>query len=207
MPRAGVVSKCRTVEPLRRGSSHRRWKGDVAVTSHSTSSLPNDARTYQSREPLRLQLSESPGLAALDGGWWPQSRDIDVELADLVDHFPAVSGHVYRALYSRPDWDTQPHKVPVSRGRLKTGSFPGDDTHVIVLSMSTRIDLRLLVVPPGHAVGEQAMAIAADPANHWSTAQILAAGAFDNEDGEGDDHWTDEGGSWWRHEAGPPSFR
>ena len=177
------------------------------MTSHSTSSLPNASGTYQSREPLRLELSESPGRGELDGGWWPRSRDIDVELADLVEHFPAIIGRVYRALYSRPDWDTQPRSVRVARGRLKTGSFPGDDTHMIVLSTSTQTSLRLLVVPPDHRAGEQAMTLAADPSIRWSTAQILAAGEFDDDDGEGVDHWTDEGGSWWRPEAGPPSFR
>jgi hypothetical protein len=55
------------------------------------------------------------------------------------------------------------------------------------------------------------MRLAADPENRWSAAQILAAGAFDDEhDEEGDDteHWTDEGGNWWPNpEAGPPSYR
>lgn len=129
-------------------------------------------------------------------------------MADLVDHLPAVVGRVHRTLYSRPDWDTQPHRVAVAHGRLKTGSFPDDDTHMIVLRMSTQTDLRLLVVPSDHPHGEQAMAIAADPSNRWSPAQILAAPAFDDQDGDGADHWTDEGGSWWlRPEAGPPSFR
>ena len=90
-------------------------------------------------------------------------------------------------LYSRPDWDTQPHRVVVARGPLKAGSFPRDDTHMMMLRMSTRTDLRLLVVPPGHPTGDQAMRLAADPANRWSTTQILAAGAFDDEHGEDGD--------------------
>jgi hypothetical protein len=163
---------------------------------------------------VRLRLSPTPGKSALDGAWWPQSRDLAFELADLVDHLPAEHGRVHRALYSRPDWDTEPHRVAVARGVLRAGSFPRDDTHVMMLRMSTRTDLRLLVVPPGHSTGDQAMRLAADPANRWTAAQILAAGAFDAEHGEGgeggDDteHWTDNGGSWWQNpEAGPPSFR
>jgi uncharacterized protein DUF5994 len=177
------------------------------MTSHSTLPLATPV-VPQSYEPLRLQLSESPGRATLDGGWWPRSRDIDIEVADLVDHFPADRGQVYRVLYSRPDWDTQPHSVPVARGRLKVGSFPGDDSHMIVLRMSTRQDLRLLVVPFDHPVGKQAMTVAAGAGNRRSSAQILDQGAFDGEPGEADDHWTDEGGSWWqRPEDGPPSSR
>ncbi len=165
---------------------------------------------------LRLALSTAPGTATLDGGWWPWSRDLGVELADLVDHFPAELGRVHRVVFSRPDWDTVPRAVPVARGRVKTGSFPSDDSHMILLRMSTRTDLRILVVPPGHPVGKQAISIAADPANRWSPAQILAAGPFDEHDDLGDkdakeaadDHWTDEGGSWWASpEMGPPSYR
>lgn len=178
------------------------------MTSHSTASPPRTPDTHGTRGPVRMALSPSPGKATLDGAWWPQSRDLDLELADLVDHFPADRGRVQRVLYSRPDWDTQPHRVVVARGPIKVGSYPHDDTHLMMLRMSTRTDLRLLVVPPGHPTGEQAMRLASDPANRWSTTQILAAGAFDDEHGDSDEHWTDEGGSWWSSpEYGPPSFR
>ncbi len=177
------------------------------MTSHDTSSVPTVPESSPARQPLRLQLSGSPGRGTLDGGWWPRSRDLDVELADLVDRLPAVVGRVDRARYSPPDWDTHPHSVRVARGRLKTGSFPSDDTHMMVLSMSTRTQLRLLVVPPDQPRGEQAMTIAADPSNRWPAAVILAPGTVEGEGAVGADHWTDDGGSWWRHEDGPPSFR
>lgn len=177
------------------------------MTSHSSTLVPGDPGIPKTRVPLRLALSTAPGHATLDGAWWPQSRDLEVELADLVDNFPATAGRIDRVLYSRPDWDSRPHSVSVARGRVKAGSFPGDDTHMLVLRLATRKDLRLLVVPPDHPLAEQAMQVAADPANRWSAAHILAARAFDdvgNHDGE---HWTDDGGSWWPREDGPPSFR
>lgn len=177
------------------------------MTSHDPSSLTNVPAADQPRPPLRLRLSRTPGRAALDGGWWPRSRDIDVEVAELVDQFPVAIGRVVRVLYSRPDWDTQPRKVRVARGVVKTGSFPRDDTHMIVLSMSTRTQVRLLVVPPEQPMGEQALALAADPSSRSSAAEILAAGAADEEGGDADDLWTDDGGSWWRQEDGPPSYR
>ncbi len=113
-----------------------------------------------------------------------------------------------RAFYSPADWDTGPDRVRVEGGRLTTRPGRGEEPHLLELHMSTRTDLRLLVVPPDHPVGEQAMTIAADPSNRWSTTQILAAGAFDPEVSEDHDHWHDDGDSWWlRPEAGPPSFR
>jgi hypothetical protein len=170
------------------------------------SPVADDPGSSTLRHPLRLQLFEPPRRAALDGGWWPQSRDIDIELADLVDRFPAAVGRVDRALYSRPDWDTQPRNVRVARGTLKTGSFPRDDTHLMVLSMSTRARLNLLVVPPDHPMGQQARAIAADPGNRLSAAEILASVSAKGDADDGENIWTDDGGNWWG-EGGPPSFR
>lgn len=177
------------------------------TTSHDTSLVSEIPGTSPLRRPLRLQLSGAPGQTVLDGGWWPQSRDIDIELADLVDQFPVGTGRVARALYSRPDWDSQPHSIRVPRGRLKTGSFPRDNTRMIVLSISTGEQIRLLVVPSDHAMGQRAVAIAADPSNRRSAREVLAVCALAEEQGEGRDHWTDDGGSWWRQEDGPPSYR
>jgi hypothetical protein len=104
------------------------------------------------RAPLRLQLNTELGQGPLDGSWWPQSRDLSLELADLVDHFPQEHGQVYRAVFSRPDWDTAPHRVRVNRGRLiKVGSFPRDDTHQIWLMMASRRMIGLYVEPEGAA--------------------------------------------------------
>lgn len=178
------------------------------MTSHSVSLLLPPPRIHSPRTPLRLRMSTAPGEALLDGGWWPQSRDLDLELADLVDHLPVLAGRVQRALYSPADWETGPDSVGVAGCRLPTRPGLPEEPHLLELHMSTRTDLRLLVVPPDHAVGEQAMAIAADPSNRWSTTQILAAGAFDPEVSEDHDHWHDDGDSWWlRPEIGPPSFR
>lgn len=176
------------------------------MTSHATP--PATSPTGHDREPLRLMLSPSTGSGAHDGAWWPQSRDLDLELADLVDNLPTANGRVSRALFSRPDWDGQPRKVAVAGRQVKTGSFPADDTHLIVLRLSSGVQLRLLVVPAGHPAGDQAMAIAADPENRWSAAQILDAGVFDEDVTGSEDHWTDHGGTWWsRPEDGPPSYR
>ncbi|HEX6246682.1 MAG TPA: DUF5994 family protein [Nocardioidaceae bacterium] len=177
------------------------------MTSPDTFLIPEAPDSRPPRRPLRLQLSGAPGHAVLDGGWWPHSREIDIELADLVDQFPEGTGCVARALYSRPDWDGQPHRIRVTRGWLKTGSFPGDNTRMVVLTMATGEQLRLLVVPPGHPTGQRAMTLASDPSNRWSAREVLAVCALDEEQGGGQDHWTDAGGSWWRHEDGPPSYR
>ena len=54
-----------------------------------------------------------PRPGAEDGVWWPRSRDFALEAADLVDHFPQQFGQVYRVVFSRPDWDSVPHRLKV----------------------------------------------------------------------------------------------
>lgn len=166
--------------------------------------LPEKSQSL--RPPLRLALSPTPGAGPIDGGWWPHSRELQTELADLVDHFPAVAGRVYRALYSRPDWSTQPRAISTGRGRMKVGSFPRDDTQLIVLSLSTRSLLRLAVIPPDHPDGTEALARSSAATNTSTAAQILSTPTL-GEESDASDHWHDAGGNWWRSGTAPPSLR
>jgi hypothetical protein len=138
-------------------------------------------------------MADHPGRDTLDGGWWPQSRDLAVELADLTDHFPPELGRIQRAVFSPPDWDPAPRRIPVGRGRfLKVGFLPGDDTHVIILSTSDRLTLRVLVVPPGFTAdqGDEAMTAAATSGNSHSAASLLET-VLDEPDRDPRDRWTD----------------
>lgn len=139
------------------------------------------------RLPLRLILTEVPHHSPIDGVWWPQTRNLAVEVADLIDHFPPYSGRVGRILYSRPDWD-QPrdaHLIPAAwpryvnarRGRVKVGSFPLDDTHLIQLVLSQHWEQRLsiMVVPSRLSVasGTHLMVQASDPGNRREAGDLL----------------------------------
>jgi hypothetical protein len=128
------------------------------------------------RDPIRLQWGDDePGRAVLDGAWWPQSRDMVTELSDLLDHFPPHLGRPRRALVSPPDWDAPVRRIPVGDGYLKAGSFPHDDTHMIVVLTSHDQRVRFLVVPPDfsdyHAA--EAMLAACTSANTHTAAQLL----------------------------------
>jgi hypothetical protein len=161
-----------------------------------------------SRGPLRLRMAEHPGRNHLDGGWWPQSRDLTVELADLVDHFPGKFGRIDRALVSPPDWEPAPRRIPVTAGYVKVGSFPRDDTHLILLRTSDRATLRVLVVPPGFTLdqGAEALLAAATTGNAHSAEDLLDE-VTDHPNVDPMDHWSDTGGSWWGPDVLAPSFR
>jgi len=157
----------------------------------TTSTVPTPAADEsQKRAPLRLRMVEHVGRDHLDGGWWPQSRDLVVELADLVEHLPAQYGRVVRAVYSPPDWDPAPRRVAVSGGYVKVGSFPRDDTHLIQLKTYDHKVLHVLVVPPGFSKGQgdEAMLAAASPGNAHPAAELLHT-VTDHPDVDPADHW------------------
>ncbi|SEC85778.1 hypothetical protein SAMN04489844_3128 [Nocardioides exalbidus] len=143
------------------------------------------------RGPLRLRMGRSPGQDVLDGGWWPQSRDLQVELADLIDHFPDHLGRVTRAVVSPPDWDLRARAVAVSGRYVKIESFPRDDMHLVVLTTSRRARLRLLVVP--HDLtddqGEEALLAAATHGNAHPARELLDT-VTEHPDVDPRDYWT-----------------
>ena len=176
--------------------------------STSNSPHPVSEPATLGRAPLRLRMAERPGRSHLDGGWWPQGRDLALELADLVDHFPPQSGRIVRALVSPPDWDSVPRRVRVTGGYVKVGLFPRDDTHLVHLTTSNRTVLRVLVVPPGftHGQGDEALLASATAGNSHSAGDLLDE-VTDHPDVDSMDHWTDDGGSFWGSDPVAPSFR
>lgn len=122
-----------------------------------------------------MTLSADHGRDQLDGGWWPRSRELATEFANLVEHFPAEHGRVIRGLYSPPDWDDTPRRVAVKGRSVKVGMFPRDDTHVIYLTTSNRDVYCLLVIPTGfdEAQGAEALLAAATRGNRHSAGDLL----------------------------------
>jgi hypothetical protein len=153
-------------------------------------------------------MGRTIGVDRLDGGWWPRSRDLAVELADLVDHLPREYGRVVRAVFSPADWDPAPRRVSVAGGQVKVSPFPRDDAHVVELKTSDRTVLHLLVVPPGFSEdqGAEALLAAATAGNTHAAGDLLAV-VSEHPDVDPADHWKDAGGSWWDDSRPAPSFR
>jgi hypothetical protein len=143
------------------------------MTTSDSATIPSPTSP---RHSLRLTLAAHPGPGKLGGAWWPQSRDLGTELADLVDSFPDLRGRGVRRLFSRPDWDLTLRKIDTKRGVMTVGSFPSDDTHRMVLSMSAApVRLTLLVVPPdADADTAPVLMAAAASADPNSAAPLLA---------------------------------
>lgn len=145
--------------------------------------------TRPAQRPLRLVLTKTPHRSPIDGVWWPLTRDLAADVPDLIDRFPPYSGRVSRILFSPPDWDRPhdaqgrsapwPRSVDARRGRVKVGSFPADDTHLMVLVMSgapgQRLQLLVLPADLDPEIGSRLMVEASEPQNRRTAAQLLAA--------------------------------
>ncbi|MFZ2016278.1 MAG: DUF5994 family protein [Nocardioides sp.] len=94
-----------------------------------------------------------------DGAWWPESRRLSDQLEELFALWPAGRGSIIRVLYSPPDWEDRPRSVAVSRRRIKTGSFPRDDTHQLTLSMFDGARRSITVIPPDTPADEATAAL------------------------------------------------
>lgn len=189
--------------------------------------LPSRERDATFRLPLRLTLSGDFSHGRLDGAWWPRSRNLETELADLVRNFPAGVGRIIRAVCSRADWERAPLEVRVDGETLKVGQFPHDGAHMVILTLPGR-NLTLLLVPPdtSEAQAAEVMRVATSPTNHASAHDVLVAALATSParavpvsavpvsavPGSGEpettaDHWDDHGESWWEPHPVPPSYR
>lgn len=101
-----------------------------------------------SLDSTRLTLREGASQRP-HGAWWPKNRKLAEQLTLLFDLWPREQGQIARVLYSSPDWDDRPHAVEVVGRRVKTGTFPRDDTHELTLVLHDGQRRFLTVIPPG----------------------------------------------------------
>jgi hypothetical protein len=124
------------------------------------------------------------GTGAVDGGWWPRSRDPDAELPGLIAGLDSSLGPVTRVALNLDAWDSAPRRVAVDGRRVRVGWFRQMDAHMIGVTRASQGRVVLLVVPPQAttAAAETAMAMAADAATSAGPADILAAAGIGGED-------------------------
>jgi hypothetical protein len=134
---------------------------------------------------LRLRLDPTmAGTGAVDGGWWPRSRDPDAELPGLVAGLESSLGPITRVALNLDAWDTAPRRVAVDGRRVRVGWFHHMDAHTIGATRASQDRVVLLVVPPQAttAAAGIAMAMAADAATSAGPADILAAAGIGGQD-------------------------
>jgi hypothetical protein len=128
--------------------------------------------------PLASRLSLDSALGrrgAVDGGWWPQSRDATAELPVLISSLNERIGSVRRLGVDARDWDDIPRRLTVGGHTVRIGRF-ADLNHKIIVTLGSQDHLLLLVVPPEAPTpaAKSALAMAAT-GNSGRPEEILAA--------------------------------
>jgi Family of unknown function (DUF5994) len=130
------------------------------VISHGiakTTGSPSGADDSRSGVPVTLpspRVSFDPALirhGAVDGGWWPHSRNALTELPGLIAALDARPGvRVLRLAVHRDEWDEVPRQLTADGGHVvRVGWFTTIPGHTVsVTTAGGREPIALLVVPP-----------------------------------------------------------
>jgi Family of unknown function (DUF5994) len=127
---------------------------------------------------LSLHSDVGSGEEAFDGAWFPRSRDLAVELPELIAALDKRGLRVERFTYPLEAWSPAPRKVVVGGRVVRTGGFRSMDPGVVCLSWdggTRRADL--LVVPPETDVitGARALRLCTRRGLPRSPQMVLAA--------------------------------
>jgi hypothetical protein len=98
---------------------------------------------------VSLRADAGSGENAFDGAWFPRSRDLAVEVPELVAALERRGLRIERFTYPLDPWLPAPRKLVVDGRVVRTGGFRSMDPGVVCLTWAggnRRADL--LVVPP-----------------------------------------------------------
>src|SRR3712207_2761342 len=98
---------------------------------------------------VSLRVEAGDGSSGFDGAWFPRSRDLAVELPELIAELDRRGVRVERFTYALDAWQPAPRKVVVQGRVVRTGGFSSMDPQLVCLVWdggNRRADL--LVVPP-----------------------------------------------------------
>jgi hypothetical protein len=121
--------------------------------------------TTPAAEGLRLRLRDpGDGDGYVDGGWWPRSLDLRLELPPLLAEMWSAGYDVFRVSYDLTAWHpVPPRRLIVSSRLVKLGGYRTQDPASISLVDSSdwkRLDL--VVIPPqtDPVIAKRALALA-----------------------------------------------
>src|SRR4051812_12671196 len=127
---------------------------------------------------VSLRAGAGDGNSAFDGAWFPRTRDLAVELPELIAELDRRGGGGERFTYALDAWAPAARKLPVGDRIVRPGGFRSMDPGVVCLIWdggAMRADL--LVVPPETDVltGARALRLCTRRGLPRSPQMVLAA--------------------------------
>lgn len=155
----------------------------------------------------RISVRDSPLRGSVvDGGWWPRSMNLTVELPRLLTRLWGDEPTDVRVAYHLGMWPAAPRKIFIGNRMIRLGGFVHQDPLVISLSGAVsgrRLDLLVINPATPPEVAARALRISAAADCTLTPSEILdraAREAAASADGcpEAELVWENEGG----HEIG-----
>lgn len=112
-------------------------------------SEPSGTKSKRQASPnhrLRLELDVG-GPGAVDGCWWPHSRDLTWELPDLLAMLVPRLGPIHRVIYHLDEWATAPRRLDFGGQRIRLDGYrhrPARTLEVLAVSIGTRLTLQIV---------------------------------------------------------------
>jgi hypothetical protein len=135
------------------------------TSDHTTNPQRVDAHSVATGDCLaRLSLKPSSSVTgAVDGAWWPRSRDPAIELRALIEEFGTRRTPVRGIALTRVGWDSAPRRIRLASGR-KVAVDWSQTGHIIRIIDTNyqRIDLLIIPVDTTPASADLALTMATD---------------------------------------------
>jgi hypothetical protein len=135
------------------------------TSDHTTNSQRVDAHrvaTGNSLARLSLKPSGSAG-GAVDGAWWPRSRDPAIELGALIEELGTQRTPVRGIALTRVGWDSAPRRIRLASGRKVAVDWSPTGHMIRIIDTNyQRIDLLVIPVNTTPASAELALTMATD---------------------------------------------
>src|SRR6476620_10911715 len=127
---------------------------------------------------VSLRADAGSGGQAFDGAWFPRTRDLAVEVPELIAELERRGVRIERFTYALAAWTPVPRKIVVQGRTVRTGGFRSMDPQVVCMTWdggTKRADL--LVVPPETDVltGARALRLCTRRGLPRSPQMVLAA--------------------------------
>ncbi|MFI6507052.1 DUF5994 family protein [Streptosporangium sp. NPDC050855] len=132
-------------------------------TAPETAPATTTSATPDAASPARVSLAPALGReGAVDGAWWPRSRDAAAELPGLIaDIDRRLDRPVLRVGLPLDSWDDIPHRIAAPGRQVKIGWFRHMDAHVVTLIGANMEPVNLRVIPPDTEEGAAGEALTA----------------------------------------------
>ena len=126
---------------------------------------------------VSLRDDAGDGSSPFDGAWFPRTRDLAVELPELIAELDRRGVRAERFTYPLSTWSPVPRKITVQGRLVRTGGFRSMDPGVVCVTWADSRRADLLVVPPETDVltGARALRLATRRGLPRSPQMVLAA--------------------------------